>query len=126
MRFSHFREANALLTRLTALVNVNAAAAEEDKLTEEEIIAQISYGFNVNVVPLTLLTIFDRTFTFAGMDTTSNALCRVLHLLSSTQEAQNRLREELVAAREHAGDLNYDSLMGLPYLDGVVRETLRL
>lgn len=60
------------------------------------------------------------------MDTTSNALCRVLHLLSEDPEKQDTLRREIVGSRKHAGDLNYDDLMALPYLDGVVRETLRL
>ena len=60
------------------------------------------------------------------MDTTSNALCRVLHLLSEDQEKQDTLRREIVEARRDTGDLNYDDLMALPYLDGVVRETLRL
>ncbi|TEB34532.1 cytochrome P450 [Coprinellus micaceus] len=93
---------------LALILKANAAASDEDRLTEEEIIAQIS------------------TFTFAGMDTTSNALCRVLHLLSEDPEKQDTLRREIVGSRKHAGDLNYDDLMALPYLDGVVRETLRL
>ncbi|GJE97228.1 cytochrome P450 [Phanerochaete sordida] len=88
--------------------NMNVDAA--DRLPEREIIAQIT------------------TFTFAGTDTTSNALARILHLLCLHPAAQETLRAELRAARAAHGaeDLAYDALAALPYLDAVCRETLRL
>ena len=65
--------------------------------------------------------------TFAAMDTTSNALSSILHLLSMHPEAQERLRKEIRDARnDHHGDLDYDTLTALPYLEAVCRETLRL
>lgn len=61
------------------------------------------------------------------MDTTSNSLARILHLLSTHPEVQERLRKEIRDAQEeYGGDLNYDALSSLPYLDAVCRETLRL
>jgi len=62
------------------------------------------------------------------MDTTSGALCRILLLLSTHPDIQNKLRQEIVDARKHhgPGDLEYDELVALPYLDAVCRETLRL
>lgn len=61
------------------------------------------------------------------MDTTSNAMSRIIHTLSENQEAQDRLREEMINAREKAGgDLDYDTLHELPYMEAVCRETLRL
>jgi cytochrome P450 len=62
---------------------------------------------------------------FAGMDTTSSALAHTFHLLSQHQDVQDRLRKELIDARA-GGDLSYDGIMGLPYLDAICRETLRL
>ena len=59
------------------------------------------------------------------MDTTSGALARVLHLLSTHADVQSKLRQEIVNARSR-GNLDYDELVGLPYLDAVCRETLRL
>lgn len=69
-----------------------------------------------------------RSLTFAGTDTTSNALARILHVLCIYPEAQDRLRKEIVEARSANGgdDLSYDDLVELPYLDAVCRETLRL
>ena len=59
------------------------------------------------------------------MDTTSNALARTLQLLAQHPEAQARLRTELREVHE-LDDIPYDELVGLPYLDSVCRETLRL
>ena len=63
--------------------------------------------------------------TFAAMDTTSSALSRALHLLSTHPDVQSKLRQEIVDARSH-GNLEYNELVGLPYLDAICRETLRL
>lgn len=63
------------------------------------------------------------------MDTTSGALARVLHLLSTHPDVQSKLRKEIVDARGrgNSGNLEkYDELVSLPYLDAVCRETLRL
>ena len=66
-----------------------------------------------------------RSILFAAMDTTSNAMSRTLQLLAQHPDIQERLRREVVEARTH-GDLDYDQLHALPYLDAVCRETLRL
>ena len=60
------------------------------------------------------------------MDTTSNALARTLFLLAHNQDVQEKLRREVTEARVKYGDLAYDDLVALPYLDAVCRETLRL
>lgn len=75
-----------------------------------------------------LTTNFSRLLIFAAMDTTSSALARTLHLLSEHQDAQDRLREEVLNAYKssESGDLDYDTLHELPYLEAVCRETLRL
>ncbi|KAI0775295.1 cytochrome P450 [Trametes elegans] len=89
-------------------VKANMEADEEDKLPDEELIAQMS------------------TFILAGVDTTSNALSRVLHLLCQHPEVQDKLRAELRDAHERLGtNIPYDDLVSLPYLDAVCRETLR-
>jgi cytochrome P450 len=69
-----------------------------------------------------------RTIIFAAMDTTSNALSRILHLLATYPEVQDKLQDEILdALRTNGGqDLSYDELVSLSYLDAVCRETLRL
>ncbi|KAI5116492.1 hypothetical protein M0805_000626 [Coniferiporia weirii] len=61
------------------------------------------------------------TFIFAGQDTTSSAISRILHLLALNLDVQTGLREEVTAARKEHGDLDYDALHALPYLDAVCR-----
>ncbi|KAL0954834.1 hypothetical protein HGRIS_003778 [Hohenbuehelia grisea] len=94
---------------LSILLRANMEAKGEDVLPESELLAHIT------------------TLIFAAMDTTSIAMSRTLNLLAENQDIQSRLREELVEARRtHGGDLSYDALGSLPYLDAVCRETLRL
>ena len=62
---------------------------------------------------------------FAAMDTTSNSLARTLQCLADRPDVQQRLRAEIIEAF-HGGELDYETLMNLPYLSAVCRETLRL
>lgn len=64
---------------------------------------------------------------FAGHDTTSSALSRIIHCLAMHQEHQEYLRNEILTSGIlDCSDVSYDDLMSLPYLDAVCRETLRL
>jgi cytochrome P450 len=66
------------------------------------------------------------TFTFAAMDTTSSALCRIFWLLATHQDVQEKLRSEIREVKRDSEEPNYDRLLAMPYLDAVIRETLRL
>ncbi|KAI0333049.1 cytochrome P450 [Cubamyces sp. BRFM 1775] len=92
---------------MSILLKANMLAAEEERLTDEELVAQMSI------------------FILAGMDTTANALTRTLQVLAQNPEVQERLRSELADAR-NGNDISYDALDRLTYLDAVCRETLRL
>ncbi|KAK7024693.1 cytochrome P450 [Favolaschia claudopus] len=84
----------------------NMKAEEESmRFTEDELVAHASMIIH------------------AGTDTTSSALNRMIHVLALNPEVQDKLREEIIQMKELMG---YDELVGLPYLDAVVRETLRL
>ncbi|CAE6513552.1 unnamed protein product [Rhizoctonia solani] len=56
---------------------------------------------------------------FAGHETTSSAIARILDILSSNPEVQERLRNEVSECRE-------EDVLELPYLDAVVKEAMRL
>ena len=60
------------------------------------------------------------------MDSTSGAMARILHTLAQHPDVQERLRQEIVQSRASGGDLDYNDLVALPYVDAVIRETLRL
>ncbi|EED78842.1 predicted protein [Postia placenta Mad-698-R] len=92
---------------MSVLIKANSAASEQDKLPEDELLAQMS-----------LLVL-------AATDTTSNTLSRILHLLAEHREVQEKLREEILKSGAGNGDMPYDVLNKLPLLDAVCRETLR-
>ncbi|KAI0690556.1 cytochrome P450 [Cerioporus squamosus] len=99
---------------MSILLQSNMAASEADKISDEELIAQVS------------------TVMLAGLDTTSTGLSRILYVLAQNSTAQDRLRAELLGAQchginEHTGpSVPLDELMRLSFLDAVFRETLRL
>ncbi|TFK81801.1 cytochrome P450 [Polyporus arcularius HHB13444] len=94
---------------MSICLKANMAATNEEKMSDDELLSQMT------------------TFILAGMDTTSNALSRILHLLAQNPSVQDKLRTELGAATAGGtADLDYDGLMNLPYLDAVCRETLRV
>ncbi|KAH8110218.1 cytochrome P450 [Phellopilus nigrolimitatus] len=94
---------------MSILLKANTLASIDDRLPENELIAQMS------------------TFMFAGHDTTSSALSQILYRLALHQEEQEKLRREIVSSGLIGGDaVVYDDLMALPYLDAVCRETLRV
>lgn len=63
-------------------------------------------------------------FLVAGHETTSNATAWCLYALAGAPDVQARLREELLAWP--TDNPTMDELNELPYLDMVVRETMRL
>ena len=60
------------------------------------------------------------------METTASAVTRCLECLAQHQEVQDRLRLEIRQEKLKQGNLSYDDLVNLPYLDAICRETLRL
>ncbi|KAI0633801.1 cytochrome P450 [Trametes polyzona] len=93
---------------LTLLMKANMAKdiPEELRLSDADVINQIP------------------TFLLAGHETTSSSSNWALYLLSRYPAVQKKLREELLSLDTESPTM--DELLSLPYLDGVVRETLRL
>ncbi|KAJ7676075.1 cytochrome P450 [Mycena polygramma] len=93
---------------LSLLVRANTAKdiSDSQRLSEEDVLAQVP------------------TFLVAGHETTSTAVTWALLALTQNIAAQTRLREELLAVTTDQPTL--DELDSLPYMDCVVRETLRL
>ncbi|KAJ7488873.1 cytochrome P450 [Mycena latifolia] len=95
---------------LSILLRSNLTADDASRLTDGELLAQTS------------------AIIFAAMDTTSSGLSRVFHVLAERPDVQEKLRAEVLGATAHteSGHLDHDAVVELPYLDAVLRETLRL
>ncbi|KAF7341221.1 hypothetical protein MVEN_01857500 [Mycena venus] len=92
---------------LSLLVRANMAKdiPENQRLSDEEVLAQVP------------------TFFVAGHETTSDSATWALFSLAANVDVQNRLRKEILTVE--TDDPTMDELNALPYLDAVVRETLR-
>ncbi|KAJ3824342.1 cytochrome P450 [Lentinula raphanica] len=93
---------------LTLLVrsNMSKDIPENQRMTDEDVIAQVP------------------TFLVAGHETTSTAVTWALFALTKDKAIQDNLRQELLQVQTDSPTM--DTLNSLPYLDAVVRETLRL
>ncbi|KAI3608726.1 cytochrome p450 [Moniliophthora roreri] len=92
---------------LSLMMKENMNSSSGERLREEEMIGQMA------------------VLIFAGTDTASSELTKILELLAERPDVQRRLRTEIEDAFEH-GDAPYEVLVSLPYLDAVIRETLRM
>lgn len=109
------------------VVRANMAASEEDRLPEDELLGQMKYVFLSNLFYRDHLNALVSTLILGGTDTTSNAITVTLEILGRKQDVQDKLRAEIIEAQEQYGeDMPYDQLVGLPYMDAVCRESLRL
>ncbi|KAG9122298.1 cytochrome P450-dit2 [Ceratobasidium sp. 392] len=94
---------------MTLLLKANEAEDSENYISHQEMVGHMN------------------VFVFAGHETTSTAVSRILDVLAHHPQIQVKLREEIrLYDEEHKETINHDALLELPYLDAVVRETLRL
>ncbi|KRT82367.1 cytochrome P450 [Oryctes borbonicus] len=65
-------------------------------------------------------------FFIAGFETSSTTMTFCLHELAFNQDIQDKLRHEIRETyKKNDGELTYDAIMGMKYLDKVINETLR-
>jgi cytochrome P450 len=86
--------------------NTSSEIAKEDRMSDAQVMAQIT------------------TFMLAGGETSSTALTLCLWRLAQHPEFQTRLRAEIRSVDTDRPTL--DTVYKLPFLDNVVRESLRL
>ncbi|KAJ7630451.1 cytochrome P450 [Roridomyces roridus] len=112
---------------LSLLIKSNLSSEPSNRLSDTQLLDQIT------------------SFLFAGSDSTSLAITWCLHLLSLHPDIQNRLRAEIISGpptsprsskrdslssvsstSSTTSQVQVDTIDSLPYLDAVVRETLRV
>ncbi|KAJ7609472.1 cytochrome P450 [Roridomyces roridus] len=86
--------------------NLSADVPETHRMSDRDMAAQIP------------------TLLFAGQETTSAVISWTLHVMSLQPRVQTKLRDELLSL--DTDNPTTEELNGLPYLECVVRETLRL
>ncbi|KAF9036814.1 cytochrome P450 [Panaeolus papilionaceus] len=94
------------LLSLLVRANMSPDVAPHQQMSDEDVLAQIP------------------TFLAAGHETTSTTTAWAIFALTKTPEVQAKLRDELFTLS--TDNPSMDELNSLPYLDCVIRETLRL
>ncbi len=112
---------------LSLLIKSNMASdvPENQRLTDEDVLARTCLFTNVLVSANASIPPSEvPTFLGAGHETTATAAGWVLAELTKNLELQQKLREELLNVESETPTM--EELNELPYLDKIVRETLRL
>lgn len=117
-RFDRFLEYSRIMTRKRVMKKNNVQHADffsnllsskaKERDNEEWLLA------NANVLVI------------AGSDTTATALTAITYYLALDPDKQRALQDEIRGAFESAQSIKTDSLAGLPYLNAVIEEGLRL
>ncbi|KAK0438187.1 cytochrome P450 [Desarmillaria tabescens] len=94
------------LLSLLVKANMSSGVGEHQRMADSDVLAQVP------------------TFLVAGHETTSTATTWALFALTQSPDTQIKLRDELL--RVDTDTPTMDELNALPYLDWVVRETLRV
>ena len=114
---------------LDALQNTDAENEEVKKQIEQEL--EVSRPMKVSAIPrdkveAILISNLIMLF-FAGMDTSSAILAVLMYCMAKNPVVQEQLYDEIKDAlgQSDDGELDYNTIQTLPYLDMVVNEALR-
>ncbi|KDN52725.1 cytochrome P450 [Tilletiaria anomala UBC 951] len=88
--------------------NMSSDVKDSNRLSDDDILAQIS------------------NFLLAGHETTATAMSWILFYLAGNLEVQDKVRAEVQEHMSGRNELSYDGINALPWVDAVVRESLRL
>lgn len=78
--------------------------------------------------PLNEIELLAQVFIFlvAGYETTATLLSYLFYSLATNPECQEQLLAEIEKHQDDKGEINYETLVQMPYLDACIQETLRL
>ncbi|XP_053974628.1 cytochrome P450 9e2-like [Hylaeus volcanicus] len=114
-----------------SVVSANIAARDETGIFRPDLI-QLMMESRGKLGPGKELTIEDMTsqafaFFFGGFETTSSLLCFAVHELAVNRGIQERLQREIDQVMcDSNGEVTYEMVNEMKYLDAVVNEALRL
>lgn len=115
------------ITAREALERWQLANAESDR-HEKDVLSMLQsmHSSKASAVPPEDIPAYMVEMLAAGSSTTSHTAAFASFLLTRHPEAQSRLRKELTDAFSSVDDMDIRQTMDLPFLDGVIRETMRM
>ncbi|XP_054161002.1 uncharacterized protein LOC128959081 [Oppia nitens] len=94
---------------------------EEEKAVERKVLSSVDKYITEEEMMAQAWVFF-----VAGYETTATTLTFATYELALNPDIQEKLYDEVITAIDAKGDIDYDLLSRLPYLDAVISETLRL
>lgn len=119
----NYRESNDI--KRNDFMNLLLQIKNKGKVDDTDSNASVGKG----EVGLTQKELTAQAFVFfiAGFETSSMTQSFCLYELAKNPDVQERLRQEINRAIEaNGGEMTYDTVMNIPYLDQVINETLRM
>jgi cytochrome P450 len=104
---------------------VQARVARQDTITREDFFARLLADKSVTKSEEWLIAQAN-VLVIAGSDTTATALATLVYYLAAHQDKLWHLQQEIRNAFDEVSLTNSDSLQGLPYLNAVIEEGLRI
>ncbi|RJE27118.1 Cytochrome p450 [Aspergillus sclerotialis] len=104
---------------------VRARVARKDEVTREDFFSRLLSDKSVNKSEEWLIAQAN-VLVIAGSDTTATALATITYYLAAHQDKLWHLQQEIRGAFDNLSSLTNDSLQGLPYLNAVIEEGLRI
>ena len=110
------------------LVSESIRTREEKGITRPDFIQLMMESKNSRGLNVDDITAQAFSFFFGGFETTSGLLCFAVHEVAANPEIQRRLHAEIDAALADCqhGEVTFETLDSLEYLDAVINETLRM
>ncbi|KAI5747207.1 hypothetical protein M8J77_012306 [Diaphorina citri] len=136
-KFLNIRQVSPELTKyFTDLVQQNIEHREKNNIERADFLnlllelkkKQEEQGLTEDKVAITLDCIVAQVFLFfiAGFHTSAYAMSRCLEELANNTNIQDKLRAEIREVTQNSGgEVTYANIKEMPYLDKVVKETLR-
>lgn len=99
---------------------------EKNKIERNDFIQQLLIMKNKGLLDLKEMAAESFIFYFGGFHTSASVMNFILYELALNQGIQMRLRREIVDSLDaHNGEINYESILEMKYLEMVVSESLR-
>uniref|UniRef100_A0A6M2DE09 Putative cytochrome n=1 Tax=Xenopsylla cheopis TaxID=163159 RepID=A0A6M2DE09_XENCH len=116
---------------MVAVINQNVEYREKHNVSRDDFLQgmmNLRNKKNIDYQPLTNLEMTGHSLSFLtdGFETSSGALAFAIYAVAHNQDVQENLRREIADVLDkYDGNLTYDALMEMSYLDRIIFETLR-